>query len=456
VNIASLRVVYFLGVGGIGMSALARYLNKSGASIHGYDKTPTSLTAELETEGIHIHFEDRPELIPANTDLVVYTPAIPTNLEEYRTILEKGIPLMKRSELLGMITASKRTLAIAGTHGKTTVTTMLSHILYQGAMGCTSFLGGIAKNYNSNLLINPESELMVAEADEFDRSFLRLFPYLAVITATDADHLDIYKSHQQLLESFADFTANISEEGFLLTKKGIELPDRKKESVKAFTYVVSGDADFKPIDLKLEHAKYTFGLQTPGGVIENLSPGLPGLFNVENSIAAAAAAWLCGASEDEIRFGVNTFEGVRRRFDQRINTHDLLYIDDYAHHPEELKACIGAVKAMYPQRHITGIFQPHLFSRTRDFAAGFAESLSMLDRVILLEIYPARELAIEGIDSSMLLNKISIQDKLLCSKNGALDELTMRKPDILLTLGAGDIDQLVPQIEKLFNKKEQL
>lgn len=455
-NIESLRVVYFLGIGGIGMSALARYLNKAGAEIHGYDKTRTRLTAELETEGIHIHYEDHPELIPEKTELVVYTPAVPSTLNEYRAIVGKGLPMMKRSELLGKITSGKKTLTVAGTHGKTTVTTMLSHILYQGKMGCTSFLGGIAKNYNSNLLLNPGSELMVAEADEFDRSFLRLYPHLAVITATDADHLDIYKTHGQLLDSFADFTANIEEDGFLLMKKGIGLTIRKRESVTVYTYSVLEQADFMAIDLRLENAKYSFNLQTPGGIIESLNPGLPGLFNVENSIAAAAAAWLCGASDEEIRNGVNTFEGVRRRFDQRINKPGLLYIDDYAHHPEELKACIGAVRAMYPQRHITGIFQPHLYTRTRDFASGFAESLSMLDRLILLDIYPARELPIEGVDSAMLMKNISIPDKKLCSKEEALTELLRRKPDILLTLGAGDIDLMVADIENIFDKKELL
>lgn len=449
---ASLRVVYFLGIGGIGMSALARYLNKAGTIVHGYDKTPSALTAELMAEGISIHFEDRPDLIPADTELVVYTPAVPASLNEYTTILAKGIPMMKRSELLGKITSAKKTLAVAGTHGKTTVTTMLSHILYPAKMGCTSFLGGIAKNYNSNLLLNPQSEWMVAEADEFDRSFLRLFPYLAIVTATDADHLDIYKTHGQLLESFADFTANIHENGFLLTKKGIELPDRTHESIHKFTYSVAGPSDFMAAELKLSDAKYTFNLQTPAGTIDNLNPGLPGLFNVENSVAAAAAAWLCGATDDEIRQGVNTFEGVRRRFDLRISKPGLLYIDDYAHHPEELKACIGAVKAMYPHRHITGIFQPHLYTRTRDFADGFAESLSMLDRVILLDIYPARELPIAGIDSSMLLSRITTTDKILCSKAEALGELNARNPDILLTLGAGDIDLMIPEIEKLLGK----
>jgi UDP-N-acetylmuramate--alanine ligase len=435
------------------MSALARYLQKAGIGVHGYDKTSTQLTAELEAEGMAIHYDDRPDLIPADTELVVYTPAIPANLREFRLIVEKGLKMMKRSELLGEITADKITLAVAGTHGKTTVTTMLSHILYPGKKGCTSFLGGIAKNYDTNLLLKPESPIMVAEADEFDRSFLRLTPWLAVITSADADHLDIYGDHGHLLDSFADFTSNIQENGILLKKKDVDIPARTRKSVKVFTYSVSDEADFRAIDLKLIDGTYHFDLKTPGETVTGLKPGLPGLFNVENSIAAASAAWLTGSSSNEIRLGINTFLGVKRRFDIRINRPGFLYIDDYAHHPEELNACIGSVRALYPNRHITGIFQPHLYTRTRDFAKGFAESLSMLDRVILLDIYPARELPIEGVSSAMLLDKIKVTDKQLCSKEEVLQLLPKISPDILLTLGAGDIDQLVPEIGKLFTKK---
>jgi len=454
VDIGKLKLVYFLGIGGIGMSALARYLHKAGIRVYGYDKTYTTLTGELEAEGINIHYEDRPDLIPAETDLVVYTPAVPAGFGEFRFLADKGYKMIKRSELLGDITAAKTTLAVAGTHGKTTVTTMLSHILFSGKDGCTSFLGGIAKNYNSNLLLKPECRFMVAEADEFDRSFLRLFPWLAVITSTDADHLDIYGDHQHLKDSFAGFTANIAENGILLIKKNVEIPLKTKSGVKTYTYSVSEPADFAAIHLRLEDGIYHFDLKTPAETVTGLKPGLPGLFNVENSIAAASAAWLSGSSADEIRYGINSFQGVKRRFDHRINRPGFLYIDDYAHHPEELKACISSVRALYPHRHITGIFQPHLFTRTRDFAAGFAESLSLLDRVILLDIYPARELPIEGVTSAMLLGNIRVTDKRLCSIEeipGILKEIS---PDILLTLGAGDIDQLVPQIELIFNKKQ--
>lgn len=449
-NLNKLHKVYFLGIGGIGMSALARYLLAAGIRVYGYDKTPTSLTAALQDEGIDIHFDDSPDLIEPDTDLVILTPAIPATLNEYIYIRQLGLNLMKRSELLGAITSSKTTLAIAGTHGKTTVTTLLSHLLTGSSKGCTSFLGGISKNYNTNLLLNPSSDYMVAEADEFDRSFLRLFPWLAVITSADADHLDIYGGHEELLRSFGDFTANINENGILLIKKGVKVPIRAKAGVKVYTYSLTDPtADFCAGPLSLQNGKYTFNLQLPGNKFIQLNPGLPGLFNVENSIAAAAAAWITGCSETEIEDGISSFSGVRRRFDFRINSRDTVYIDDYAHHPEELNACIRAVRALYPTQRITGIFQPHLYTRTRDFATAFAQSLSKLDCLLLLEIYPARELPIEGISSAILLEKIQIQDKYLVDKQQALEFVRNQHPGLLLTLGAGDIDQLVPEIEKI-------
>lgn len=454
-NIEQLKTVYFLGIGGIGMSALARYLHKAGVSIHGYDKTFTTLTAELESEGMVIHYDDRPDLIPADTELVVYTPAIPGDLSEFREIQKSGLPSMKRSELLGEITRTKKTLAVAGTHGKTTVSTLLSHILFPGHNGCTSFLGGIAKNYDSNLLLNPGSRYFVAEADEFDRSFLRLFPWIAIITSADADHLDIYGDHDALKKSFADFTANIDENGFLLTRLGIGIQPATKPKVKSYTYSIEGASDFRALNLMLVDGIYHFDLKTPGEMICGLKPSLPGLFNVENSIAAASAAWLGGSTHEEILAGINTFLGVKRRFDHRINSNGFLYIDDYAHHPEELRACISSVRKLYPGRHITGVFQPHLYTRTRDFAEGFSESLSLLDRVILMDIYPARELPIEGVTSAMLLDRIGVTDKQICSREEIPDLLQKLRPDILLTLGAGDIDKLVPVIEQRFNPPTQ-
>jgi len=449
----SVKKVYFLGIGGIGMSALARYLNSAGVKVSGYDKTPTTLTSELEREGMEIHYEDMPDLITPDIDLVVYTPAVPTDLGEFIRVKDSGLPLLKRSQLLESITANHKTLAVAGTHGKTTVSTMLAHILYSSHLGCTAFLGGIAKNYNSNLLLNHQSEFMVAEADEFDRSFLRLHPELAVITSTDADHLDIYNDHGSMLSTFAEFAGNVSRTGTLILKRGINLPLKDNpEGRKLYYYSVSDEADFRVEGLELSGGRYQFNLRTPFGIIEGFNPVLPGLFNVENAVAASAAALMAGAKEEEIVKAVNSFTGVRRRFDHRVNKGGVLYIDDYAHHPEELRACITSVRKLYPDRKITGIFQPHLYTRTRDFAEGFAESLSLLDKLILLDIYPAREKPIPGITSGMLLEITPLEDKLLLSKEGAVEYISSNKPDILLTLGAGDIDQLVPEIERILLK----
>ncbi len=444
------RKVYFLGIGGIGMSALARYLNTAGVEVLGYDKTPTSLTAELENEGMLIHYDDRPESITQDIDLIIYTPAIPNDLNEFQCALKSGIRMLKRSEFLEQITATHETLAVAGTHGKTTVSTMIAHILYSSPQGCTAFLGGIAKNYNSNFLLNHKSKYMVAEADEFDRSFLRLHPKLAVITSTDADHLDIYNDHSSLIKTFSDFAANVISEGIILIKQGINLPLPARDNVNIYTYSINSLADFYITEPILENGKYNFNLITPGGIIKGFNPTLPGLFNVENSVAAAAAAWLTGIDKGHIVRSINSFLGVKRRFDHRIVKDDFLFIDDYAHHPEELRACITSVRKLYPRRKITGIFQPHLYSRTRDFAGDFAESLSLLDKLILLDIYPAREKPIKGITSTMLLDLVPIHDKIIIKKEEVANHLKLNKPDILLTLGAGDIDQLVPVLENLF------
>ncbi len=455
VKTENLNKVYFLGIGGIGMSALARYLLAAGAGVHGYDKTPTTLTRELEAEGMHIHYDDRPELIPADADLIIYTPAVPRELNEYTKALNSGIPMVKRSEFLGAVTNARNTLAVAGTHGKTTVSTMLAHILYTSPAGCTAFLGGISKNHNTNLLLKPESTFMVAEADEFDRSFLRLHPAGAVITSVDADHLDIYQTHEALLESFNTFAGGIRENGFLVCKKGLNLTPATNAGLSIYTYALEGEADFCTEGLKLENGQYTFNLQVPGGRIEGFRPGLPGLFNAENAVAAASVAWLAGVQPDDIRSGIASFSGVKRRFDHRVVKPDMLYIDDYAHHPEELRACIGSVKALYPGRHITGIFQPHLYSRTRDFADGFAESLSLLDRVILLDIYPARELPVPGVNSAMLLEKITVPDRQVVQRDEVIPMMEKLDTDIILTLGAGDIDQLVEPLTIALNNKNK-
>jgi UDP-N-acetylmuramate--alanine ligase len=447
-NIEQVKEVYFLGIGGIGMSALARFFKSRGCSVFGYDKTSTPLTLELEAEGMEIHYDEDVDLIPDGVDLVVYTPAVPKKHSEYQFFLENGYPILKRSQVLGMISSDYKTIGVAGTHGKTTITTLTAHLLQQTPQGVNAFLGGISKNYKSNLLLSPKSEWVVVEADEFDRSFLHLFPQIAVITSVDADHLDIYKNILALKESFTQFTGQIKPGGHLIIKKGISFNVIQRLGLKIHTYSIDQEADFSIQNLRIMTGHYVFDLKLDETTMKDVELGLPGLFNVENAIAASAAAWLAGAKPEEIRKGLMSFSGVRRRFDTRINREDLIYIDDYAHHPAELKACINSVRHLYPDKKITGVFQPHLFSRTRDFADDFARSLELLDEIILLEIYPAREQPIEGIDAQMLLNKINKTAKRICQNDELIEVLKSLKPELLLTLGAGDIDQFVKPIEE--------
>jgi UDP-N-acetylmuramate--alanine ligase len=447
-NIEQVKEVYFLGIGGIGMSALARFFKSRGCSVFGYDRTCTSLTSELEAEGMMIHYEEDVDLIPDGIDLVVYTPAVPKKHAEYQFFLENGYPILKRSQVLGLISSEYKTIGIAGTHGKTTISTLTAHLLQQTPNGVNAFMGGISKNYQSNLLLSTKSEWVVAEADEFDRSFLHLFPQIAVITSVDADHLDIYKNILALKESFTQFTGQIKPGGKLIIKKGIALNVIQRPELKVYTYSIDQQADFCIQNLRIKAGHYIFDLFLCETEMENVELGLPGLFNVENAIASSAAAWLAGATPDEIRRGLLSFSGVNRRFDVRINRDDLIYIDDYAHHPEEIKACINSIRHLYTNKKITGVFQPHLFSRTRDFADDFARSLELLDDIILLEIYPAREQPIEGVDSQMLLNKINKSSKQVCKNNELIPLLKSLKPELLLTLGAGDIDQFVKPIEE--------
>jgi len=440
------------------MSALARYFHRSGAVVSGYDKTPTSLTQKLIEEGIAVHFDDDPEQVPDNIELVIYTPALPKDSREFRFITEKGLLLKKRSEVLGMITRNSKTIAIAGTHGKTTITTMVAHLLKSSGIESVAFLGGISKNYSSNLIISGKSDptgenlpaYYVAEADEFDRSFLQLFPEIAVITSADADHLDIYGNIGELRHSFEEFTSHLPKSGTLILKKGVNIEPVKPVDYKVYTYAVEEGADFYPDKILLKNGLFVFDLITPLAPIRNITLGLPGKFNLENAIAAAAVACTAGIPDALISQSLRSFEGVERRFDFQVMKNDFVYIDDYAHHPEELKACIKAVKELFPTKKITGIFQPHLFTRTRDFADDFARSLELLDELILLEIYPAREKPIPGIDSAMLLEKIQLKNKSICSKADLPRLLKSRKPEVLLTLGAGDIDQMVKIIKDLF------
>jgi len=445
------HIIYFLGIGGIGMSALARYFIAKGYQVHGYDRTTTELTATLEHEGMIIHYHSDPELIPAETGLVIYTPAIPATNTEFIYLQNSGIRMMKRAEVLGMLSSEYKTIACAGTHGKTTTSTLVSYLMQQSHIGCQAFLGGISRNFDNNLLISETSPFMVAEADEFDRSFLHLHPFIAIITSIDSDHLDIYKSHKAIQEAFSSFTGNIVSDGSLIIKKGLELPLQIPAGCNVYTYAVNQVADYYASGLSLQEGLYHFDFNYPNGKISNLVLGVPGLYNVENAVAALAAAILTGVTPEELSLGLISFKGVKRRFDIRLNESNLVYIDDYAHHPEEIKACINSARAMFPGRKLTGIFQPHLFSRTRDFAAAFAKSLSMLDEVLLLPIYPAREQPIPGIDSQMLLSMIDIESKHLVQKTDFPGCFAGRSTDVLLTMGAGDIDTLVEPIENFFS-----
>jgi len=444
-DLKKLNCIYFLGIGGIGMSALARYFKSFGINVYGYDKTRTPLIDELLNEGIKIHFEENCDILPKNIDLVIYTPAIPLSHKELIYFKENKFNLKKRAEVLGQITEQFKTIAIAGTHGKTTITSIISHILSCANIPITSFIGGISKNINSNLLINKESKYIIVEADEYDRSFLTLHPDIAVISAMDADHLDIYKSKIYLDESFKLFAKQIKENGLLIHKSGLNLSNQKGKT--RLTYHLKEKSDLFVSNISINKGKYIFDIS---GIhnISNIELGLPGLHNVENALAAIAVAKSIGIDDIVIKDALSTYQGVKRRFDYIINTEKFVYIDDYAHHPAEIKACILSIRDLFPNKKITGIFQPHLFTRTRDFADEFASSLELLDNLLLLDIYPARELPIDGINSQMLFNKIKLTNKQLVTKAEILSKLEAIKPEILLTMGAGDIDQLVKVIKQ--------
>ena len=454
--------IYFIGIGGIGMSALARYFKALGKTVAGYDRTATNLTNELITEGFNIHFVEDINLIPDDFlepdkhTLIVYTPAVPQNHNELVYFRQNKFNIMKRAEVLGLISENKKAIAVAGTHGKTTITTMIAHILKQAENDCTAFLGGISKNYESNLLLSENSECVVVEADEFDRSFLFLSPTIAVITSMDADHLDIYGDQEELVKSFNQFAHKIKTGGVLFYKKGLNLKLTDKEKFASFTYAIEKDADYKAVNIRVVHNTHYFDIVTPQGIMENLTLGVPGKVNIENITAAVAVAYYLGITPPVIRGALASYSGVRRRFDYHINLPDLVYIDDYAHHPEELKATISSVKTLYKGRKITGIFQPHLYSRTRDFADEFAHSLELLDELFLLDIYPAREQPIEGVTSSLIFHKVQMKHKTLCSKDEVVNLIMDAKIDVLLTMGAGDIDTLTGYLTKMLLAKKDL
>lgn len=461
IDITQIKRVYLLGIGGIGMSALARYFQFIGKDVDGYDKTPSSLTLELEKEGIPIHYSDDLSLVPTlaekNTTVVIYTPAVPIDFAEYLYFTKNGFSLYKRSAVLGLLTAGKRCIAIAGTHGKTSVTTMTAHLLKQSHVDCSAFMGGISKNYQTNLLLpDNNSPYIVVEADEFDRSFLQLHPELAVITWMDADHLDIYGDHESVIKAFEDFISQIVDGGTLLYRQGLALDKSVNKKITYYTYSIRESADFEALALKIIDGAYHFDLKTPFGTIPNLRLNYPGLMNVENAVAACAMALLSGVTHEEIRSSLNIYSGVVRRFDIQFSGKKTIYIDDYAHHPRELEATIRSVRDLYPGKRVTGIFQPHLFSRTKDFALEFAEALDLLDNALVMEIYPARELPMEGVDSGMILNQMKSASKVRCQKSDLPALLANFDTDILLTLGAGDIDRLIEPIVQYLTSIEHV
>ncbi|MBN3036475.1 MAG: UDP-N-acetylmuramate--L-alanine ligase [Bacteroidales bacterium] len=447
------REVYMLGIGGIGMSSLARYFLARGAVVAGYDRAMTRLTRQLESEGAQIHYEDNPELIPYTPDLVILTPAVPSALNEYLFLRRSSVPMLKRSEVLGAITSAGRLTAVAGSHGKTTVSTMIAHILRYSGMDATAFLGGISKNYQSNFLSVPGSRFFVAEADEYDRSFLQLRPETAVITSMDPDHMDIYGTYDEMKRAFRDFTGRIEPGGNLVLRAGIDIQPDTGRNLNLFSYSAFSGGDFHAENVTYHGTASRFDLLHQGERLDGINLHVPGQFNIENAVGAAAAGLILGISPVMVRKALESYRGVVRRFDVRMDEKGITFIDDYAHHPAEIEALIRSIRLIYPGRKITGVFQPHLFSRTRELAAGFGKSLGLLDEVILLEIYPARETPIPGVTSELILKEIKGIKKWLVGSEALLMRIDSLTTDVLVTMGAGDIDQWVPAIEKKLRQK---
>jgi len=454
------------------MSALARYFHQTGHSVSGYDRTESALTRQLVEEGIAVHYDDNPAMIPASLDLVVYTPAVPQDTQEYQHLAQSGVPMKKRSMVLGELTNGKKCIAVAGSHGKTTTSAMIAYLLSKSDIGCSAFLGGIAKNFDSNMLINTQSDYVVVEADEYDRSFLQLHPLYSVITATDPDHLDIYGTHEKMVEAFSQFANQLQPGGRLFVKEGLrgeghhheheeheheehEHEEHEhphlivKEDIDCRSYSArSIEPDYYAINVRNYNGNIYFDLRTPEGVLYDLELQESSLYNVENAVAASAVALTVGLDEYQLRYGLKSFKGIRRRFDFHIKEKELVYIDDYAHHPREIGATIESVRYLYPGKRVVGIFQPHLYSRTADLAAEFAEALSKLDEVILMPIYPAREKPIAGVTSHLILKQINTMNKYYCMPSQVGDLVVALCPDVVLTMGAGDIDRLVPKLEQ--------
>ena len=444
-ELQNIKRVYLIGIGGIGMSGLARYFAHLGCIVCGYDKTATNLTDQLHNEGIRVVFDDRDECIPLSfkspdpSTLIIYTPAIPRDSPIYNYFRDNGFELYKRSQVLGIISKTKFTVAVAGTHGKTTTSCMLAHILKDSGKDCSAFLGGIASNYGTNVLFG-NNDIVVVEADEYDRSFLTLYPNIAIITSMDADHLDIYGNHDQLTESFIQFASQIKDGGTLIFHEDLPL-------TTGITYSAKGPADVRGFNVHVKDGDFYFDFKNDEVEIKNIKLGIAGLHNVENATAAIEAALLLEVDPQLIKNALASFKGVKRRFEYIVKTKEHVYIDDYAHHPEELRAAITSIRKLYPGKKLTTIFQPHLFTRTRDFVDGFAEVLDMSDELIILDIYPARETPIEGVNAEMILERMKLWNKRKCGKQETVDLVQIEKPELLLTVGAGDIDQLVQPLK---------
>ena len=456
-NITDIKAVYFVGAGGIGMSAIARYFLKKGLVVAGYDKTPSDLTRQLEKEGMLIHYEENIEEIPhickqKESCLVIYTPAIPANHQELVFFQKNGFEIQKRAQVLGTLTKAHKGLCVAGTHGKTTTSTMCAHIMHQSHLNCNAFLGGISKNYGTNYILS-DSDYVVIEADEFDRSFHWLRPWMSVITSTDPDHLDIYGTKEAYLESFRHYTELIQPGGALIIHRDLEMKEHLQDGVRHYDYSLN-EGDFHAENIRIENGEITFDFISPIESIKDVQLGQPIPINIENGIAAMAMAQLNGCTADELKYGMKTYNGVDRRFDFKIKTDRLVFLSDYAHHPKEIYQSAKSIRELYKDKHITAIFQPHLYTRTRDFYRDFADALSQLDEVVLTEIYPAREQPIEGVTSQLIYDNLKEGvKKEMIHKDEVLDYVSSHNFEVLIVLGAGDLDNQVPQITKLLNSK---
>ena len=458
-ELKDIKAVYYIGAGGIGMSALVRYFIHSGLVVAGYDKTPSELTRRLEKEGALIHYEENIDEIPhlcknPKHCLVVYTPAIPAEHKELQYFRDNGFEIQKRAQVLGTLTRQKKGLCVAGTHGKTTTSSMCAHIMHQSHLDCNAFLGGITKNYGTNYIVS-DSNYVVIEADEFDRSFHWLSPWMTVITSTDPDHLDIYGTKEAYLESFRHYTELIQPGGALIIHRDLEMKEHLQDGVRRFDYALN-EGDFHAENIKIENGEITFDFISPIENVRNVQLGQPIPINIENGIAAMAMAQLSGCTAEELRCGIKTYGGVDRRFDFKIKTPNLVFLSDYAHHPKEIYQSARSIRELYKDRHITAIFQPHLYTRTRDFYQDFADALSQLDEVILTEIYPAREQPIEGVTSKLIFDRLAPNvEKQLVNKDDVLQLVKSRSFDVLIVLGAGDLDNQVPQIARILNSKKK-